>query len=383
MRAVRLGRDIPHQRATLMVNEPCERRLLQGHLWIYKRDQVEPVVGTCVVNVVGPTNTPLGAAAYSARDHIVARVFSPLTQSVPLDSRFFADKFHHCVERRSSESTFYRLCNAEGDGLPGITVDRFGDYLAISAPQQTADPVLSSVVDGLESLLHPKAIVLRRNTDVEVVTGNLPSGPIEIQEHGLTFPVDLLGGQKTGWYYDLAQVRRWVAEQQFTSVLDLYGYTGAFGLTCAKFGALRCVVVDSSPRVLSLGTMGAEMNMLDRHCCFVQEDAQKYIEGCDDMFDVVIVDPPSLAPRKENKEKALKVYEHIISKAAVRASKMIVVCSCSHHVSATDLAIAARRGLQFAQKSGRVVLEASQAPDHPWHLSMFETKYLSVLAIQL
>lgn len=422
-------RDDPHRRPTLELREGTEKRLRRGHPWVFPREVRNPdalaQLSPCLVNVADMDGEVLGVALYSKQATIAARVLSEHA-FVQVDAAFFADRFRRCLERRELffAEPFYRLAHAEADGLPGLVVDRFGDHLVVQPSAAGLDALLWPIVDALEEVLAPAVVVVRQDSigrrqeqaalQREVVRGQYV-GPTELRENGVTFCVDLLHGQKTGWYYDHRDHRSQLAAlaPKLPRVLDLYSYVGGFGVTMAHYGSSEVVCVDSSKAALELCQRSAALNNVEGRVQTVCSDVLKFLAAFDrtkkpnggggdedeeadtaqhsqgagmpDEFDLVIVDPPNLHSDRTNVPKAVSFYSRLVAAAAQACAPggLLFLGSCTHHVGEAELMGALDRGLRWQERSGRVVATGGQGADHPGHFALPQSRYLRSLLVQL
>lgn len=437
-------KDDPQKRPVLEVREGVQGRLRRGHPWIFPREVKNGValanLPPCLVNVVAEDGDVLGVALYNRHATIAARVLSERA-FVQIDAAFFAARLRRCLAYRESlyREPFYRLAHGEADGLPGLTIDRYGDHLVVQPTAAGLDALLWPLLDALEEVLQPKVVILRQDTpgrrkeravvQREVLKGQY-RGPTEIRENGVTFVVDLLHGQKTGWYFDHRDHRARLAELagQVPRVLDLYSYVGGFGVTMAHYGSEEVVCVDSSEAALELCERSAAINNVAGRVRVVRSDVLEFLGGAplrpprpfdgdidEDLedgvdagvepsssaaaagelrgagghgeFDLVIVDPPNLGGDRTYAPKAIRFYERLLHAASRACAKRgwLFVASCTHHVGEADLLGAAARALRWqgSEREARVVACGSQAPDHPSLPVLPESRYLRSVLLRL
>jgi 23S rRNA (cytosine1962-C5)-methyltransferase len=292
-----------------------------------------------------------------------------------------------------------RLIFSEADGLSGLVVDRYGDYLVVQPTSLAMAQRLEMIVAILQELLQPKAVVLRAEKSmaqlegVEIaeghVWGELPDGPIAIREHGLIYEVDLHVGQKTGFYLDQRENRRAAAAYlRDRRVLDLFCYTGGFAMAAAKLGGAReALGIDGSQKAIAQARRNAELNGLVNVSFDVGDGFQTLDALLDrgERFEAVILDPPKFARGKSGVNKALMAY-HRLNRAAVELlapGGILVTCSCTGSVSREDFLLMLSG---VAQKSGRdlrVLEQRGAAPDHPVSATCLETEYLKCLICEV
>jgi 23S rRNA (cytosine1962-C5)-methyltransferase len=241
-------------------------------------------------------------------------------------------------------------------------------------------------------------VVLRNDTparglegldqEVRVVRG-APQGPVELQEYGARFLADPLSGQKTGWFYDQRDNRRWTAQLAAGArVLDAYTYAGGFAVQAALAGAERVVALDRSEPALALVRQSAELNGVAGTVEPRRGDVFRALEAMDaagERFELVICDPPAFAKTRKEVPQAQRGYRKLARLAArlVPPGGYLALCSCSHHVGADDFAEQCARGLNDSERFARVLRRAGAAPDHPVHPRLPESDYLKCLVYAL
>ncbi len=352
-----------------------------------------------LVRLVGASGRAFGTFMFNPHSLIAARRLSPDPEA-RIDAAFLAARLSaaSCLRSRLFASPWYRLCHAEADGLPGLVIDRYGGVFVLSSGSAGAARLEADLLDALEDLFAPTAVVARDDgaaraleglpRRVAVLAGTLPER-IELEEGGVVFPVDVLAGQKTGWFYDQRGNRDAVAALSAgASVLDVYCHTGAFGLRCAAAGAARVTLVDRSEAALSIAAETARRNGLEGRVEIMRAEAFGLLErliGEGRRYGVVVCDPPAFAKVRRDHPTALKGYEKLARLAAslVEPGGLLFLASCSHHVTAEAFAACVARGLGRSGREGRILRAAGAGPDHPVHPMLPETAYLKSLLLQL
>jgi len=254
-------------------------------------------------------------------------------------------------------------------------------------------PVL---LEALEAELSPKTIVLKNDSPVReleglkretVVVKGDASGAIELVENGARFVADLSVGQKTGWFYDQRDNRRFMAGLAGDArVLDVYSYSGGFGVLAAKQGAKSVLCVDRSQAALDAAKAAATLNGVDKVVSLEKSEAFDALEKlAGKSFDVVICDPPAFVKSRKDLKTGAQGYRKLVRLAAplVVPGGFLFAASCSHLVDPPLFAEQVRRGLRDASRSGRILLSSGAALDHPVHPGLPETAYLKALTLQL
>lgn len=386
-----------------------------GHPWIFSGaiDRTEAVDNeTDAVEVLsGQDGRSLGWGLYSPYSQIRVRMVDADDGfDGVLDVDFFARRIAAAIARRQAlglpgaKTTGYRLVNSEGDGIPGLIVDVYSELVVV---QLTTRPLVrhrDAVVEALGRLLMDDfgdRLAVRETSAPRAICGKEGFDPfdgwhtdhqpeqVEFVEHGVRFAIDTDDFQKTGHFADMREHRIWVASHaRGKRVLDAYSYTGGFGLHAAVAGAAEVVCVDSSQSAIDRATHNAQLNAVGERVEAVCQKADDFLRSAYDRgqrFDIVVLDPPKLAPRSRDRNKALKVYRSMVIQATrvLADGGMLCVGSCSGAIGPEEL----ERTLGAAvSRTGRrlyVVRVGKQAPDHPHPASTPEADYLTFIAAML
>lgn len=380
-----------------------DRRLRSGRPWAYANeidlDAARQLAPGTIVNLEAANGDRLGTASFNRHSLIATRLYSRLPNAT-LDRGFFAAALQRALALRERffSAPFYRLVHAEGDGLPGFVVDRHDDVLAVQANTAGAERLLPEMLAALTETLAPSAVVLRHDSPVRALEGlesyvrmatGSPAHKAVVVEGGCRFPVDMLGGQKTGWYYDLAAARRQIAALAAgANMLDLCCHSGAFAITAARAGARQVLAVESSAPALELAAAAAAANGVAAAVTFRRGDVFEELQAlaaADKRFDLVVADPPSFVKSKKELGPGARGYRKLARLAAgvVAPEGLLFIASCSHHVSPELFAAEVAAGLGAAERGGRIVAAGGAGPDHPVHPQLPETAYLKHLLIQV
>jgi 23S rRNA (cytosine1962-C5)-methyltransferase len=373
------------------VTTTAARRIRRGHLWIYAGEWMdEPAdVDAAIVQVMDSASNILGYAFYSRQSQIRLRLFSRETR--PPSPDFFRARVTNSIARRHAifgGASACRLIFGEGDLLPGIIVDRYGDYLVLQTLSSGAEAIKPMLVDFLRDSAQPKGILQRNDVKVRrlegldeirsVLWGTVPD-EIEIVEDGTRFFVDLQRGQKTGFFLDQSQNR--VAAKKYASgqALDCFTNTGAFALQFAR-NCVSVLGVDISPDSVALARRNCELNGFG-NVDFAEGnafDALRELESQGRLFDIICLDPPAFAKNRKALAGARSGYKEINLRALklLKPEGILITSSCSYHMSESDffdlLCEAGRDCHRFIQ----VLERRSQSGDHPVLAGMPETHYL-------
>jgi 23S rRNA (cytosine1962-C5)-methyltransferase len=383
--------DLPALR--LKRNE--DRRLNAGHLWIFSNEvdtQQTPLTKFKpgeVVRVLAHNDRALGLAYVNPQSLISARV---LETWKPPDAAWLAGRLRAALSLRERlyAKPFYRLVYGESDGLPGLVIDRYGSACVVQIGTAGMERLKIPIQQALEQVLQCEALLFKNDSSaremegllnyVEAATGRFDE-PRQVVEDGLEFQAPLAEGQKTGWFFDQASNRRALVKyvRKGARVLDVFSYVGAWGVRAAASGAREVVCVDSSAAALELAASNAERNRaklttLKGDAFDVLQDLAK--KGA--RFDIVIVDPPAFAKRRKDLPKALAAYKRLnqLAMQVLVDDGILVSCSCSYHVSAEELQDAIGKAARAAEKHVQILESGGQAPDHPVHPAIPETRYL-------
>jgi 23S rRNA (cytosine1962-C5)-methyltransferase len=380
-----------------VVNQRGAERLRFGHPWIYRSDvirvQSDPAE---IVRVTDERGRFLGSAFYSDRSQITLRFIS--REDRPIDRAFFTERLVAAARYRQqvvSDTDCFRLFYGESDQIPGLVVDRYGDYLSIQTLSQTTDRQKPLLVEILQELFAPKGIIERNDPrvrllegleqKVSVLAGTVPE-KIIARENGIQFQYDLFHGQKTGSFLDQRENHR--AARQFASgeVLDCCCFGGGFSLTLAS-AAAHVEGVDMSAAAIATARENQALNDLPQvefREANIFDLLKKYDE-VDRPFDMVVLDPPAFAKNRDSLPAAIRGYKEINLRAIkiLRPGGYLVTCSCSHHLpEAAFLQLIAEAGTD-AKRAITIVERRTQAKDHPILLTMPETHYLKCMILRV
>ena len=395
--------DTPAERPVLRLLPGRDRRVKGGHPWAFSNEiAVSPAVralppGT-PVRLEGDDGVRHGTWLFNPHSLIAARFLSPHAEVV-LDRRFFRNRLAECMALRDRlvGQPFYRMVHAEADGMPGLVIDRYGDAIALQANTAAMDRAIPLLVEALQELISPRVIVARNDAGVRKLEGLAEESRLLlgqdasalVREGGLEFSIDLLSGQKTGWFFDQRENRARVAAlAEGGSVLDAFCHTGGFGLLAAAAGARSVTLLDRSEPALSLA-----MNTAARHGYgdIVSAQRGEALETLETMlsrgqrFDVVVADPPAFAKTRKDHPAAMRGYSKLARLAAglVAPGGFLFMASCSHHVPVGDFTDAVAHGVSRTRRPARLLATTGAGLDHPVHPLLLESAYLKGLLLHL
>lgn len=381
------------------------RRIRHGHPWAWADDLVldrrsKAVPAGALALLEDAERQPMGIGVATVSARIGLRVLDRAPDAV-IDVDWLRTKISRAVALRTSlyDAPFYRLIHAEGDGLPGLIVDQFGDTLVMQPNaiwlEERLDDLSTLLLEatGATTLIKNGTSRARALEELpeEMVTleGTAPTGPLEVPMNGAIYLADVLGGQKTGLFYDQRPSHALVAGlAKGTKVLDIFSHVGGFALASLAAGADSALAVDASEPALTLAGQGAAAMGCTERFATRQGDAFTVMdalaaEGA--TFDIVIADPPAFAPSKPALDKGLRAYERVARLAAslVAEGGTLMLCSCSHAADLTKFRASCLRGIGRAGRDPRVIYTGFAGPDHPVHPALSETGYLKALGFRL
>jgi 23S rRNA (cytosine1962-C5)-methyltransferase len=387
----------------LVLRKNQDRRVRAGHPWIFSNEvgQLDGSPGDGdLVDVHDARGAFLGRAYYNRHSLICARL---LTRGHdPIDLDFFVKRLERAVEYRAAVAPgveALRLVYSEADQLPGLIVDRYGDYLAVQILTLGMEARADLIRQGLEQVVKPHGAVrvadspLRRLEGLEVDSeratwwGEVPE-KVEVEIEGFTVEADLLGGQKTGLFLDQRENRR-IAETRGRRqrVLDLFCYQGEWALHAARGGAIDVLAVDSSGPALEAARRNAARAGFEPTIRFRQGevfDVVRELEREGERFGLVIVDPPALVKSRGNLAAGARGYRELnrAAMSLLTEGGTLITCSCSHHLEDELFRQVLRESARAARRPFRVLGWSGEALDHPQLLAVPETHYLKCAVLQ-
>jgi 23S rRNA (cytosine1962-C5)-methyltransferase len=373
-----------------------EKKLQHGYPWV-QRGEISEVLGAptpgALVRIVTFRNETLGIGTYNPQSRFPVRVLT--TADEPIDRAFFEQRLERALRHRQrvvQDTNAMRLVFSESDGLPGLIVDQYADYLVVQVRTLGMERLRELWLPTLIEQLEPKGVIERSEMASRAEEGLEPfagvlhgDAPelIEIEESGLTFLVPTDAGRKTGFYLDQRENRRRLAAQVRPGerVLDLFCYTGAFALYAARAGA-HAVGVDILPDAIDLAEVHARRNRLEAH--WIVENAFDWLPQAAEQgaqFDWIVLDPPAIAKRQDQKDSLRWAIWKLVYHALPLLTEggRLVVCSCAYQLSLAEMLDTVR--LAATDRTIPLFLEeiTFQAPDHPYLLQFPESLYLKCL----
>ncbi len=375
-----------------------DKRLRKGHLWVFsnevdtKRSPLEQFSPGDLVQVKSDDGKVLGTAYVNPQTLICARLLSR-KPNLKCGVNFFKERLANALVLREKlfDKPYYRLIFGESDGLPGLVIDRFGSVLSVQITTAGIEQRKEALLAALVELFNPVAIILKNDNsqrqleglslESEIAYGQLP-GTLIIEENGAQFKIDILDGQKTGWFYDHRSSRALLASiAKDLRVLDLFSYTGAWGIPAAIAGASEVTCVDASEGALSLAKENAQLNQVEDKMHFIRSDVFEFLKQArleNQLYDIIVLDPPALIKRKKDFKQGYEAYRRLNQLALQVLSRngILVSASCSYHLSRENLHEILRASGRHIDRHLVFFASLGQGPDHPIEPASPETDYL-------
>ncbi len=380
------------------------RRGAHGHPWVYSNEvemtaDAKTLANGSLVTLTDSGGKAQAVAMFNPRSLIAARILSPDPKAT-IDEGFLAGRLTRALELRERfyDTPFYRLVNSEGDGLPGLIIDRLGDIYVLQINAAGMELLLPEILAALDQVVSPTAVLLRNDGPLRNIEGLEPEirwargshdGPVELIENSVRFMADPGTGQKTGWFFDHRPNRALVAGlARGARVLDLYCYLGGFGIQALAAGAAEAVLVDRSETALALAGQSAELNGLAGDCRLSRANAfdeAERLAKAGERFDIVITDPPAFVKTKKDLGAGARGYRKLVRLAStlVAPGGLMFAATCSFHMSVDNFAEQIRGGLGAAERTVRIIATGGAGPDHPVHPFLADTAYLKYQLLQL
>lgn len=387
------------KRKTLRLKKNEDKRIRNGHVWIYSNEVETPLKEFTPgeeVLIEAHDKTILGAAFINPHSLIAARLFTRQSAQF-FDKELIKQRIQDALELRSRlySEPFYRLIFGDSDGLSGMVADRFGDTLSLQLNTAGVDAKTDIIIAAfLEAIPSLQSILLKNDSPTRKQEGlemfvregfGTPPEKILVKENGIEFHAPLWQGQKTGWFYDHRANRVRLKDYvKGLRVLDVFSYLGAFGIHAAVFGAKTVTCIDESPLSANWIMENARTNGVQDNMDVITLDAfaaLKNLIAAKEEYDVIILDPPAFIKRQKDKKEGFLAYQRI-NEAAIKLlspNGILFSCSCSMHLSREDLVEVLKRASFRAKAELQILERGTQASDHPIHLAIPETDYLKMI----
>jgi 23S rRNA (cytosine1962-C5)-methyltransferase len=385
----------------IILKKNADRRVRKGHLWVFSNEIADPPVAELEPGSVHELRDSggefLGMVYANPASLITARILS--RKRTDIDEEFLQSKILAALDRRRRlfpDRDFYRVVFSESDLLPGLIVDRYGSILSIQSLTAGMDKLMETVLSVLIAELSPEGICLRNDSPMRLLEG-LPqektiaygSVPetLTLESSGVKFLVDIINGQKTGFFLDQESNRHIMRQYVFPGarVLDLFAYTGAWGLHAAVAGAEEVTAVDSSRAALDIAFANAALNGVQDRFLPTKDSVVDYLKKTHSTWDVIVLDPPAFIKGRAQIKEGVKGYIDINRRALTKLNPdgILVTCSCSHHLESAAFEEVLLSASRQSGKDLRILEVRGQGPDHPYLLAMPETRYLKVIVAQV
>ena len=376
-------------------------RLNAGHLWVFSnelKDSPKAFTPGSIVELRDKLGEYLGKGYINPHSLIAVRVLTRGTEDI--DKAFFKRRIESALayRRRFVTGECYRAVYSEGDGLPGLIIDRYGDCVSAQITTLGMEEWTDVIIELIEEIFNPSVIVLRNDSSVRnleglplekrIVKGSLENLPV-VKENGVSIEVDPMGGQKTGMFLDQRENRALFSSLAIEgeTALDLFSYTGSWALALASKG-VNVTGVDSSEAAVAQATRNAELNNLSERCRFTKADVFDFTKAelsRNTNYSIVVLDPPAFVKSKQRLKEGLRAYRELngLCMKLIKRGGLLATSSCSYHVDKAVFTDMLRDAARDAGRTVRVIETRSQAKDHPVALSVPETEYLKCVILEI
>ena len=384
--------------AKIYLKKNEDRRLLAGHQWVFSNEigKIENFGSNGEISELYSANGKfLGKGFYNKNSLIAYRHITDRDEII--DRQFLLKKINYANSLRrlnNNSGNVYRMVNSESDFLPGLIIDKFGDRYSVQIFSLGMENYLEIIKDILIENFKSELVVEKNNNELRILEGlekregviykNIPDDDLSFVEtiDGIKYRLDLLKGQKTGFYLDQRQsrklIRNYIHERQ--KVLDLFCNEGGFALNCVYAGAGEVTGVDSSEHSINTARINSGLNSAE-NVNFICSDVFEYLNGlfqCEKKYDLIILDPPSFTKSRKNLVTALKGYQELNTKSMrlLKPNSLLFTFSCSHHISEKNFEDMLIKSSSASKRKIRLLECINCSFDHPVLLQMNETKYL-------
>ncbi|MDR3112294.1 MAG: class I SAM-dependent rRNA methyltransferase [Elusimicrobiota bacterium] len=377
------------------------KRIKGGHKWVFSNEiksiEGRPVAGE-IVALYDSNNSFLGSGFYNPNSLISFRLISKTQENI--DVFFWTQKILKAKllrERVYPNAKSYRVVFSESDDIPGFVLDKYEDYLCVQFVCAGADTCKDDILKAAKNVFEPKGIIIKNDNHLrklenlplenQIYFGEIPKN-VKIDENGIKFHVDLINGQKTGFFFDQRDNRqKFCAYVKDKKILDCFCHTGAFGIYAKKAGAKDVVFVDSSFAALEIAENNYALNGFESFNG-ISADALEYMqsqESASEKFDIINIDPPGLIKSRKDFNAGFRHYVKVNAAAMnlLKSHSILTTSSCSHHLSFKDFKEVINQSCAKAKKQAVILEYGFQAKDHPILVSMPETEYLKFAVVEI
>lgn len=389
--------------AKIIIKTGKEKKIRNFYPSVYK-DEIDEIIGTYkngdILDLIQKDGTFIAKAYINENASAVARVLSLKDEEI--DKKFIKEKIKTAYEKRKfleKETNSYRVFFSEADFLPGLVVDKFGDYLSVQFRTLGIENFRQEIIRSLKEVIRPKGIYERSDVETRIkegteeekgiLFGEIPK-EIIMEDNDLKFIVDIEDGQKTGFFLDQRDSRKFIRKylNKNMSFLDVFSSTGGFSMAALKEGCERVIAIDKNPYALELAKKNYELNEFKNKFETFEGDAFSILKTMSQRnmnFDVITLDPPSLIKRKQDVNRGRDFFYNLCNDSIklINDGGILGVITCAYHLSLNDLIEVSR----MAASNNSCVLEVIgvnyQPADHPWILHIPETLYLKALWLKI
>lgn len=387
----------------IKLKKGADKRIRRGHLWIFSNeitDKLKKYKGGDIADLYSYKGEFLGRGYINPLSLIAIRILTYKKEDI--DTDFFYNRIAKALSYRKEmypDANSYRVVFGESDFLPGLIVDKYEDYLTMQILSLGMEIRKDTILNALEDIFHPAGIVERNDVAVReleglkihkcILKGDLKDNII-IRENEIKFEVDILNGQKTGFFFDQRENRQIIKKyvKKGGRVLDCFCYSGAWSIHSARNGADEVIGLDSSDDAIKLAKRNAEINGFSERCRFKNAnvfDELRRLVSIGEKFDAIILDPPAFVKSAGKVKEALKGYKEINLQAMklLKGGGILITCSCSYHIDKETFRDMLIQAAADSERNFRIIEFRGQAPDHPVLLSMRETEYLKCAVLKM
>lgn len=376
-----------------------EKKIKNGYLWIFK-DEISEITGEKIdgelCNVFSHDYEFIGKGIFSKSSNISVKILSTTDEEV--NEEFFYKKFVSALKLRTGFGNSYRFFHAEADGIPGLIIDKYEDFLVIQFRNKGVENKKEEIINALLRVFEKNIKGIYERSDFEtsskenlerntgLLYGVEPPDNFIIEEEGIKYIVDIKNGQKTGFFFDQRKNRIYIRQFSKDAVgLDAYSYTGGFALNMAKYGAKKIIAVDKDEYALELLKENAKLNGVLDKIETVYDDVENFLSKTNGKYNLMMLDPPSLIKKKTERFKGVQIFKKI-SKLGIEKLEdfgILSLCSCAYQADISLLIESLRRSVENEGIMLQNLDIITQSNDHPWILQIPESLYLKCLWIRV
>lgn len=386
----------------IKIKKGKEKRVRSGHLWLFSNeigDSFKKYRAGDIIDIYSHNGEFMGRGYINPFSLISARILTHKKEDI--DTKFFYNRIMDAWMYRKKlypDTKSCRVVFGESDFMPGLIVDKYENYLTVQTLSLGMDIRMNMILNAVEDIFHPDAIIERNDVAVRKLEGleerkGILKGKLEdnvvISDDKFKFEVDVLNGQKTGFFFDQRENRHIIKKYagKGDKVLDCFCYSGAWSIYAAGNGAGEVIGLDSSADAIKLANENAIINKFSEKCRFKRVDIFEELRRLvltGEKFDIIILDPPAFVKSSSRIKEAVKGYKEINLQAMklLRDNGILITCSCSYHIDRETFKDMLIQSASDSEKDFRILEFRGQAPDHPVLLSMKETEYLKCAVLQ-